>query len=904
MRYDFLKKRSWWLLFFSLMAENSYSIAPNYVVPPDPIQAYTLQSGDTLTVSPGVNLNVAGPVVTLLGNNTVTNSGTIQPTNNTTTIVAGSNSAGLMMINNYGAINGISNSAPAIDLTGVTSNNIQINTYAGSTIGGQILLSGSTDSVITVAGGTIQGLMQKNLGIGTASLNINNTFGTSNVINQIDNINVSNNGTAFTISNNIGAFTNFTVNNGTQAFMVNNSVVSGNTLNNLGTFQINSGNLATTTINNGGNFVLLGGTFSGTMVGTSPSSTLTLQNNFSTASPIMNVNTINVLAGNFTINNPITGFNVLYNQSTINLNGGSVGGAITPLGSTSTINVNTDYSTLGPMGARDINVNAGLFQVNNPLTVTGGLTIASPAEMALNNTVNGAVTNSGIISLNSLQAITGNFTQTSSGSFETTLGGTTPGSYGALLVGGNANIAGTIDVILPNNQAVTLPNNSTFDIVTLSGTGTLSNSATVTQPTSSVLSYSLSTPTANILRLTLMRRMYAFANTIPAWNGVAGALDQIRVQNPTTAQLNVLSTLDSIGSQTSFESALSQLSPFLQRGAILTNIQTQKWNFDKIFTRMNGLQASLDNDKNWEVYRIGPSGGYMAGECGACENPYRDQFMVAPLARGGGGPMFFANSINVPTREGVPGFVSITGGIGAILDYPINCYSKIGGFASYAASSVKDNERFGNSIYINNGQGGLYGRLEYQWLFFDGIVAMGGNNYKSTRNIRFLTAAATANYRGTQRAAKIRGGAAIPIWNLEVTPFASVQYTQLRLHPFLEQGAVGANLSYPGSRINTVEQGIGLRLADITEAERFLPEVHVILLHYTKAPNLVVTSRFVDGGPSFVTTAPIFANNGYNVGGSVSAVLSSSLILIGTYDYEGRKNYNSHSVSLKVRRYF
>lgn len=883
------KNKAWIALMLSLMTGKVHSV--NYVIPPSPVQPYTLQSGpppDTLTVNIGASLTTPGPVVTLLGGNTVTNNGTIQTTTNAPTIVAGPSSAGLMTINNDGPLNGFSFNSPAIDLTGVVSNGVQINTFVGSSIGGQILLPSNANSLINMAGGAVRGSLSKTAGLGTATLNINGSFGTSNIINQIDIINVSGPNTIFTIANNVSNFSTFTVNAGTQVVMTgNNTVLSGNVLNNNGFFEIDNGTVSATTINNGGTFTLFGGTFTGRMIG-SANSTLNLQNNFSTSSTITNVNTINVLTGTFTINDTVSGYNALNNQSTINLEGGSLSGGITPLGSNSIINVNADFTTAGPMGARDINVNdESFFVVNHPLTATRALTIAPDASLSLNNSVTGSVTNSGTLLLDNTQIITGNYIQTSTASFTTTLGETAFAPFGNIAVGGNANIAGAIDVILPPDQGLQLSNNSTFDIVNITGPGSIYlNNPTLVQPSSTVLSFSLSTPTSKILRLTVNRMLYANVNTITAWNGVASALDQIRTQNPSPGQRNILNTLDSLGSVSQLQSALGQLAPIANGGVILTSLQMLNMNFDKIVSRLNGLQAKLDTFGS-------PIKGYIAGD-----------FRPAPVVRGTYGPMFFANSLAVPLQNGVPGFTSITGGVGAIGDVPLNCYTKIGGAISYAAAGVKDDHNLGNHTNINNIQGSLYGRFEYGWPFLDGMISLGHNRYNSKRNIAVINQTATGNYSGTQRSAKIRGGIAVPIKTLEITPIGSVQYTKLKIHPYLEQGTNGANLRYPSTTVNATEYAFGVRLAEISEPETFLPEVHFMALQYVKNPNLQVTSRFTDGGPSFITAGPPLAKNGYNVGGSVSALLSNNLILIGSYDYETRKKYSGHSLYLKIRRYF
>jgi outer membrane autotransporter protein len=106
------------------------------------------------------------------------------------------------------------------------------------------------------------------------------------------------------------------------------------------------------------------------------------------------------------------------------------------------------------------------------------------------------------------------------------------------------------------------------------------------------------------------------------------------------------------------------------------------------------------------------------------------------------------------------------------------------------------------------------------------------------------------------------------------------------------------------SQVNGLRFGIGGRLMDISQPDEFLPEVHVFYICDAKRPNLIVTSRFADGGGAFVAQGPLQPKSGINVGASITAMMSDQFLLTGSYDFEGKANFTSHSASVKFRWLF
>lgn len=843
------------------------------------VSGLTLNNNDTFIMNSGTltltNLLSNAGTFTLAGGTItqpVTNNGTLNL--NGGAITANITSANPASIINVGGIFtpqfAISAGGGTININsgGNLSVNQTIQNFSAFTING--------GTVNIIAGGSGAQILGNIGGNNNGTLSISTPWVPFGSISNVATINLNAGvGPTFAVNNPITGFNNFNIN----APGLNTTVNFGGSLVAASNGAINIGNGATLTLNSG--------TLSGAITGTG-NSTLALQSNYSTTNSISNVQNINVAGGvNLTVNNPITGYAALNNAGTINLASGGNLSSITPVGPSSTVNINSNFTTSGTIGANTLNVNNGsTFTLNNPVTVTSGLNVGPNSTLALNNNVvNGTVNNSGNLPLTNTQSINGAYTQTSNGNFITTLGETASDPYGRLLVNGNANIGGTITVRLQPDEGFGIANNSTFDIIQTGGSNTISlNNPTLVQPTSAILSFKLSSPSPQILRLTAQRRLFSNVNTIVALQGVAGALDQILASGLNASQLSIFQTLDELPTVGQVESALQQLAPIVNGGIIFTALETQKLNFDKIMTRLSSLQASADILKT----------GYVAGDfIGKNAMSFRPTL----------GPIFFGNSITQQSVDNVDGYTSTTGGFGIIGDMPINCFLKVGAAVSYATSGVK-NANSGDTIYINNVLGSIYAKLEYGTPFVDFMGSLGQNSYRTNRNITFLGLTAMGRYTGVQASGKVRVGVPIPIWTLEITPLAWYLYTRLNNRQYTETGAGAANLLYPGQHITAGEFAFGIRLADISEPELFYPEIHAMVLQFSKTPSLNVTSQFTGGGPAFITTGPTVPKTAGNIGGSIAAVLRQSLILIAAYDYEARKNYASHSVSLKLKYMF
>lgn len=268
------------------------------------------------------------------------------------------------------------------------------------------------------------------------------------------------------------------------------------------------------------------------------------------------------------------------------------------------------------------------------------------------------------------------------------------------------------------------------------------------------------------------------------------------------------------------------------------------------------------------------------------------------------GPIFYGNFMQQQAVQNLDGYNAQTGGMAVMVDYPIGCWAKLGVGVSYAASGAKTFYT-GDSVFINSSQGFVYGCLQYwNYVFFDFMTAIAQNNYRTTRNIPFLNAAAQATFTGVQGWGKARVGFNILLNNLMITPMGSYQLTRINQRQYNEKNGGPANLTVIGNHITAGETAVGLKLSEVSEPERFVPEIHAYYLKYIKEPSFNITSEFIAGGPLFITQGPIFPKSGGDIGGSLTVRVSEHTVFMGTYDYEARKNFTVHIITLKFKMMF
>ncbi len=827
---------------------------------------FNIGSAGSVTLNNALNIDGATLVATgpiTIGNNIISG-------NAASIFTIGSPFTASTAITSVGTINVVSGGSFVMGASPTGFNNFNIQNGGSGIL--NVALTLPANSTFTMAGSLN---MNGNTITGNPGsvLTFSNSFSATSLISNVPTINI--NGGTFTANTVPTGFTALNIGqNGVLALGVDFTIPANATLTNAGSLNMGGFNLWAQT---GAILAINGGTLitSGTIAPVSGAGgySISVANN-----------------GVLAVNNAVSGYNsfLIANGGTVSLNSGgsllnlitlSGGGILNANGGSSnnitglgTVNVNSAFNPTGTISVGSINVNSGgALTVSNPITVANGLTVNSGGILYLDNDVMGSLNNMGTLvhSENVVRNISGNFVQ--AGTLNVSL--TDTGEFSQFRVAGNTTLnGGTIAVTLPSGGA-TINNNDTFNILTTNGQLNVTQLPTVSAPSSLILSFA-PVATANGLQLVANRKTISSVNTVPAFNGLSTVLDTLRSLNNANNFMPLFGALDTQSTPAAFEQLLAQLVPEgVNGGTTQGSIAAQELVSQKIFDRTATLRAA-----------------YAAGDMAEEQGTY--------------GPMVFGNTAKQQMRNGVPGYTTATGGFGILADAPVSRFLRVGGAVSYAGTSVKRGDSTGSNTSIMSFQGAFYTSSAYGPLFLDTLISLAYNNYQGKRNILALSQTATSKYQGTQYGCKVMGGFSLPFYGVEASPLASLQVVRLSQGSYTEQGASSANLSVSSRQLTASEVGLGVKVAETSQADDFLPEIHVLYIQDVKVPNLQVTSTFTGGGGAFVSTGPTPPRSGVNVGGSITTLLSENFLIVGNYDLESRKSYTSHSASLKFKYMF
>jgi len=707
------------------------------------------------------------------------------------------------------------------------------------------------------------------------TLNITVPFTNTAAITDISNINV-NNGGIYTMNVAPTGFNAMTVAlGGIMNLGTNLTMPAAAALTTAGTFDMNQNNIIMNT-----------------------NSSLTINGPLSTSGTITGDGTypvvVNAPNGIFTVNNAVSGYgaftimpnsitNLTQNGSltgdvtvggTLNLNGGTlVSGALAGNGF---LNVNAAFTAPGNLNVATVTINnGGTLTTIDPITAVNGLTIATGGTLILNQGLTGSLTQNGaLINPQGVPlTITGDYIMGNTAARTVQI---STSSNDTLQVTGNATInGGTIIVELPGGGG-DIGYNQAFNIVSVGGGA--GNALTVNQLPAVAVPHSLLAHfdlEANGNDLQLISRFVPIASLDPGLDGITESLNAMR-GSPAAQNLGpVYSAIDSAETSQELEELLNELAPLGRNmETVAATCAIQNLMSDKILGRMSDARTT----------------GYAAGDMANGSSSY--------------GPFVFGNGLRQGVRNGVAGYNATTGGFGLLWDKSVLQNSRLGAALAYGASVVRQDDETRNMIKINNATATIYGNADYGPLFLDGLVSMGRNFYYSKRHIVPMNVTATAHYQGMQYGSKIRGGFTLPVYTLEISPMATGQYILMNVQRYTEQNAPGANLTVADTKVSNLQMGLGARIAEVSQSDEFLPEIHALYLYDLKPAKLQVTSQFATGGLSFVTTGPLPPRAGVNIGGSLTAKLKEDFIFIGGYDIEVKKSFVSQSLTLKARWLF
>jgi len=216
-------------------------------------------------------------------------------------------------------------------------------------------------------------------------------------------------------------------------------------------------------------------------------------------------------------------------------------------------------------------------------------------------------------------------------------------------------------------------------------------------------------------------------------------------------------------------------------------------------------------------------------------------------------------------------------------------FGVLGGYASTTVTDKLDSAH----ANINSYQGGIYELYKNQWLYVSNIDAYTNNDYSSNRSINFGTPlTASGSSTGNQWSHYTELGKTFNFDELQLQPFAGVQYIYLNQKGFTESGAGTLDMTTSDQTINSVRSSFGARVnaQSVVGDTLIVPTIAARYQHEWGNGTNLITSSF-SGAPTaafstngnrtgrdfglFTLGATAFLNEQVSIFGSVDAQVAS-----------------------------
>jgi outer membrane autotransporter protein len=262
------------------------------------------------------------------------------------------------------------------------------------------------------------------------------------------------------------------------------------------------------------------------------------------------------------------------------------------------------------------------------------------------------------------------------------------------------------------------------------------------------------------------------------------------------------------------------------------------------------------------------------------------------------------------TINGTDGYDANTAGIAFGGDRIIpDTNFRLGASVAYSHTNVSDNGSLsGSGLKVNSYIGTLYGSYQGKPWYVDMDASFGEQFFDSSRYIGFVSQAANGSYDAQQYGLSTESGYPLPIASKTfLTPFVDLAYKYMTQGAYTETGSA-ANLSVNSSDTYSLRTGLGTKIAgsiDTTSGWTFKPNTSLSWTHEFNAKAPDQTSNFVAaGGGSFVTPGLKIGSEAGDFGLGLDVVSQNEWTTSVKFNYEIRKDYNSETGVLQLRKDF
>jgi outer membrane autotransporter protein len=260
----------------------------------------------------------------------------------------------------------------------------------------------------------------------------------------------------------------------------------------------------------------------------------------------------------------------------------------------------------------------------------------------------------------------------------------------------------------------------------------------------------------------------------------------------------------------------------------------------------------------------------------------------------------FGDFVSVDADSNGKGYDFTTGGVSLGIDYRITDQLAIGAMGDYSHTWTDLNP--GGHIDVDSGRGGLYATWFNHRMYLNGAIYGGHNNYDSGRPA--LGGVASGGTEGEEWSAFISGGYDFHFGALVVAPIGALQYTDVHIDGFSENGSL-APLAIHSDSVESLRSDVGFRAFYQWQIGKVQiePSLKAAWEHEYKYSALPVTAGFAEfPSPSATFFGPSEGHDSAVISAGISSQLTPAVTVYVNYDGQlGRGNYDSNAVTGGVR---
>jgi outer membrane autotransporter protein len=260
----------------------------------------------------------------------------------------------------------------------------------------------------------------------------------------------------------------------------------------------------------------------------------------------------------------------------------------------------------------------------------------------------------------------------------------------------------------------------------------------------------------------------------------------------------------------------------------------------------------------------------------------------------------FGDFVTVDSDANAKGYDFTTGGASLGIDYRIGDQFAIGAMGEYSHTWTSLNPS--GHVDVDSGRGGLYATWFKHGIYLNGAIYGGYNTYDSNR--AGFDGFAHGSTQGAEWSTFISGGYDFHLGQLTVGPIASLQYTDVHIDGFSENGSLAPLAIHSGSA-ESLRTDVGFRLFYQWQLGNIVvePSLKAAWEHEYKYSALPITAGFAEiSGPSATFFGPSEGHDSAVISAGVAVRLTPTISTYVNYDGQlGRANYESNAVTGGVR---